>query len=73
MILAHGLPIELFYFLGACSLAAGTFVVAVAVPFACKWLSRIGHRSDQGNVIPVPHGGQSLVIALVPVLIYPGG
>jgi hypothetical protein len=31
MILAHGLPIELFYFLGAYSLAAGAFVGAVAV------------------------------------------
>ena len=43
MILALGLPIELFYFLAVYSLAAGTFVGAVAVRFVCKRLPRIGN------------------------------
>jgi hypothetical protein len=73
MILALGPPIELFYFLGAYSLAAGTFVGSVAVRFACKWLPRIGSPKDRRKVIPVPNCGQSLVIAVVPILVYLGG
>jgi hypothetical protein len=73
MILALGLPIELLYFLAVYSFAAGTFVGAVAVRFVCKWLPRIGNRSDQRNVVAVPHGGQALVIAVVPILVDLGG
>jgi hypothetical protein len=73
MILALGLPIELFYGLGVYSLVAGTFVGAVAVRLVCKWLPRIGSRSDRRNVIPVPHFGQALVITVVPIVVYLGG
>ena len=73
MILALGLPIELFCFLAVYSLAAGTFVGAVAVWFVCKWLPRIGNRSDQRNVVTVPHGGQAPVMAVVPIPVDLGG
>ena len=73
MILALGPPIELFYFLAVYAFAAGTFVGAVAVRFVCKWLPRIGNRSVRRNVVAIPHGGQALAIAVVPILVDLGG